>query len=154
MSYIFLRVLVLALQLETWCLLAYEGSHVGTLLHVFRRKGSFIKVFHQSKLFYFYFFIFMFMCVWALSCCWDVVTVERGFSLIESSVFCCSQVSDWRCSSICATVMADPPATAVLDLDLLLFSDVMGSVLHPSQLHQLFIKLTQLVVFTFVLTTC
>lgn len=51
MCYIFLHVLVVALLLETWSLAAYEGDDVGTLLRVFRGKGSFTKVFHQSKVF-------------------------------------------------------------------------------------------------------
>lgn len=52
MCYIFLHVLVLAPQLETWSLAAWEGHDGGTLLRVFRRNGSFTKVFHQSKVFF------------------------------------------------------------------------------------------------------
>lgn len=57
MCYIFLHVLVLALRLETWGLAAYEGNDVGTLLRVFGRKGSFTKVFHQSKVFFIQFVV-------------------------------------------------------------------------------------------------
>lgn len=57
MCYIFLHGLVLALRLETWSLAAYEGDDVGTLLRVFRRKGSFTKVFHQSTVFFFIQFV-------------------------------------------------------------------------------------------------
>lgn len=150
MSYIFLRVLVLALQLETWCLAACEGGHVRTLLRVFGRKGSFIKVFHQSKVFFIHFVVHVFL---SLGCndCW-------GRVLSESSVFCCFLFSDWRCSSVCANREADPPATVASRCTWpgpVTVQSRHGFCASPSlQLHQLFIKPTQLVVFAFVLTTC
>lgn len=90
------------------------------------------------------------MCVWALSC-WDVITVEGGSSLTEwLSVFCCFLFPDWRCSSVCASREADPPATVASCCAWPGPVTVQwrpGFCASPSlQLHQLFIKPTQLVV--------
>lgn len=63
---------------------------LGLFLCVLGRKGSFIKVFHQSKVFFIHFVLHV-----CLSSGLDVMTVEGGFSLTESlSVFCCLPFSD------------------------------------------------------------